>query len=54
MLTHKHSSDHWFPLVGEIRRSLFVIKKNFYLKYQHEELETKKESPNHKSKLKLL
>ena len=55
MLTHKHSSDHWFPLVGEIRRSLFVIqKKNFRLKYEHEELETKKESPNHESKLKLL
>lgn len=65
MLTHKHSRDH---LVSFGRRNkkkkkypshktfqcLFVIKKKTCLKYEHEELQTKKESPNHESKSKLL
>ena len=68
MLTHKHSRDHLVSLVGEIRRKEYPSykkfiqclfnchskNKNFCLKYEHEELETKKESPNHESKLKLL
>lgn len=66
MLVHKHSRDH---LVSFGRRnkkkrisksqkiySMLIChsKKTFYLKYQPEELETKKKSSNHESKLKLL